>query len=209
MFALHATVIALLLQQATKVAPPVKETAIAVVALDAERPAAAKPPPPTLPAREADAFNPLVEFSIPSDVESDAPAGASGPCSTAGAVLDALLVDPDALAAIRNAPPETRSIAQAVVIWNEGWSPAAVALDAPLGLVRDTIERTLAAVAGGCLDEPIAGPRLLPIPDGTGEGTMFLVIGSGSWRWRHLVTPPPVPGAGRAAPAVSVPAGTP
>ena len=37
-------------------------------------------------------------------------------------------------------------------------------------------------------DEPIAGPRLIPVPDG--ERTMFVVLGSGAWTWRQLVSDP-------------------
>jgi len=45
-FALHAALIALFLQQSVQVAPEVRPTSVAMVALQAERPAAAKPPPP-------------------------------------------------------------------------------------------------------------------------------------------------------------------
>ena len=188
--ALHAALITLFLQKSVKVAPVVKPASVAIVALDAERPAAAKPPPPTLPAKLADTFKPLAEFSIPVDSESDSPAGASGVCSTPQAVLDALLLDPAALAAIRSAPPETRSVADAIVIWNEGWSPAAIVPDAPLFNVRVTVERTLSAGIDGCLDAPVVGPRLLPVSDAEGTRTIFLVFGSGNWTWRALLSPP-------------------
>lgn len=187
--ALHAVLIALFFQQSVKVAPVVKPTSVAIVALDAERPVAAKPPPPTLPAKLAETFKPLIEFSFPVDSESDSPAGASGVCATPQVVLDALLLDPAALAAIRSAPPETRSVADAIVIWNEGWSPAALAPHTPLFSVRVTMEQSLSAVIDGCLDEPVVGPRLLPVPDAGGTRTIFLVFGSGNWTWRALLTP--------------------
>lgn len=190
---LHAAFFTLLLIRATPEPTEIKPTTIAVVALAAERPAAAKPPPPSLPAKVADTFNPVIEFSIPDQVESDAPAGATGACSTLGVVLDGLLIDPLAVDALRRAPPDTRSIAEAVVMWNEGWSPAANEPVAPLWLVRANIERTLASVDGACLDEPVPGPRLLPIPDASGTGTMFVVLGSGVWTWRALINPPMVP----------------
>ena len=207
-FALHAALIALFLFQRPKMtSPEVKRSTVAMVAIDAEQPAAAKPPPPTLPAKLADTFKPLVEFSIPADTESDAPAGATGVCSMSGVVLDALLLDPAAIDAIRRAPPETRSVAEAVVIWNEGWNPAAIDLAAPLGIVRATIERSLSGISDGCLDEPVAGPDLLPIPDGTGTGTIFLVFGSGSWTWRALLTPPLLSTVEGGAPVARTPAG--
>lgn len=188
-FALHVALIALFLQKSVKVAAVVEPTTIAIMALAAERPAAAEPPPPTLPAKLADTFKPLVELSIPAESETDSPAGASGVCSTPKMVLDALLLDPAALDAIRRAPPETRSVADAIVIWNEGWSPAALAPDTPLFNVRVTIERSLSTVIDGCLDEPLVGPRLFPVPDAGGTRTIFVVFGSGNWTWRALLTP--------------------
>jgi len=190
-FVLHAVLIAFLLLRSTITPQEVKPTTtIALIAIDAERPAAAKPPPPAIPAKVADTFKPITELSIPSDNDVDAPAGATGACSTQGAVLDALLRDPVVVETIRLAPPETRSVAKAIVIWNEGWSPAAIAFDSPLGPVRANIEQSLGKLAGPCLDEPVAGPRLLPIPDGTGNGALFLVLGSGNWAWRSLLTQP-------------------
>lgn len=52
------------------------------------------------------------------------------------------------------------------------------------------VEQTLSLVEDGCLDEPIAGPRLVPIAVPDGQGTMFLVFGSGNWTWRELVADP-------------------
>ncbi|MCY7399013.1 MAG: hypothetical protein LH466_09300 [Sphingomonas bacterium] len=188
---LHAVLIAFFLLSSARMPETVKPTTtIALIAINAERPAAAKPPPPALPAKIADTFKPITELSIPSDSDVDAPAGATGACSTQGAVLDALLSDPVVVETVRHSPPETRSIAKAIVIWNEGWSPAAIAFDSPLGPVRANIEQSLGKIAGHCLDEPVAGPRLLPIPDGTDNGALFLVFGSGNWAWRALLTQP-------------------
>ncbi len=200
-FAVHAAVIAFLLFQRS--ASPVaeqKSSSIALISIAAERPAAAKPPPPALPSLLADTFKPVVEFSIPAETESDAPPGASGACPTTDVVLAGLRLDPIAIDAIRRAPPETRSVADAVVIWNEGWNPATVALDSPLVSVRANLERSLATVPGHCLDEPVAGPRLLPIPDASGTTTIFLVLGSGTWTWRALLIPPADPKSGSAVP---------
>lgn len=80
---------------------------------------------------------------------------------------------------------ETRSIAEAIIIWNAGWSAAAASMDSPLAPARSALEQTLIGISDGCLDEQVAGPRLVPIPAGS-NGTMFLVIGSGLWRWRDL-----------------------
>lgn len=192
-FALHAVLIALFLQQSVKVTPELRPTSVATVALAAERPAAARPPPPALPSKTADTFKPLLEFSIPSETDSEAEAGASGVCSTENLVLDALLLDQLALNAIRTSPPELRSIAGAIVIWNEGWNPIALDPNSPLHSVRMNVEKTLASVAPACLEDPVAGPRLLPIPDASGTQTIFVVVGSGSWTWGALLAPPLLP----------------
>lgn len=192
---LHAAMLALFLtQRRTTQSPVASSTAIALIAVNAEQPAATKPPPPALPAKLADTFKPLVEFSLPAETESDAAAGATGACSTQSAVLDALLIDPAARDAIREAPPEARSISDAIVIWNEAWNPIVVDISAPLYRVRDIVEKTLVRVAPACLDEPITGPRLLPIPDASGMRTSFIVVGSGVWTWRALLTLSIAPG---------------
>ncbi len=193
--------IALLLQQAAEMTPPVEATSIAMIAIDADKPAAAKPPPPSIPAKVADTFVPVTELSIPEESESDAAAGASATCSTVDLVREALLLDLAAIEAIRNAPPETRSIADAVVLWNMGWAPATLTERDPLFVVRAAIERRLSAVPENCLDETVAGPRLVPITDASGLRTIFLVFGSGDWTWRALLSPSPLPGAQPGSPA--------
>ena len=190
-FALHAVFLALLLRHFERDVPPVERTSIATISIAALRPAAATPPPPALPAKIARTFKPIVEVSLPAEVESDAPAGASSACATIGVVLDNLLLDPTTLGTLRAAPPETRSIAGAVMMWNEGWIPAALTPDTPLWTVRANVEATLATVPDACLDEEIIGPRLLPIPDANGTDTMFVVLGSGRWMWRQMVSLPP------------------
>ena len=200
---LHVALIALFLRDTVTVAPVVEQRTVAMFAINAERPAAAKPPPPALPATLADTFTPIEELSIPTDSVSDSPAGASGICATPVAIADALLLDAVALDALRSAPPETRSIADAVVIWNEGWISAASAPGAPLFAVRAAIERSLSEAADHCLDEAIAGPRFFPLPDAAGTRTIFLVVGSGNWTWRALLSAPAGSGTAGTAPAPS------
>ena len=189
-FVLHALFLALLVRQHERAAPPLEPPSIAMISVDAERPAAAKPPPPALPAKIAKTFKPIVEVSVPAEAESTAPAGASSACATIGAVLDGLLLDPTVLVALRAAPPETRSIAGAVMMWDEGWIPAALVPNAPLWPVRANVEATLAKAPDGCLDEEIIGPRLLPIPEVGGDSTLFVVLGSGRWTWRKMISRP-------------------
>lgn len=186
---LHAALLLVLINRVPSPSPAINRSILSVVSLSSDRPAAA-PPPPSLPSAVADQFKPLREFSMSDAVDSDAPAGTAGACSTLGAVLDGLLVDPEAVEAIRRSPPEARSIAQALVMWNEQWTAAALDPEGPLRPVRANIERTLTAIDDACLDEIVVGPRLLPIPDRSNLGTILIALGSGSWTWRSVVTPP-------------------
>jgi hypothetical protein len=193
--AVHLCVILLvILHRTTAEIPDPKATAITAFAVEAQRPTSTNPPPPALPSRQAIKVKPVPAFSTDVDAVTDDAAGASTSCSTAAAILDALLLDPVAVQQIRDFPPETRSIAGAVVIWNEDWAPAAASSDTVLGSVRGRVEQVLASSPDPCLDEAVAGPRLLPIPDGH-DGTIFLVIGSGNWRWRALLSSPLIPTA--------------
>lgn len=170
------------------VPPPMKLGALSVVSLNAESPSQTPPPPPALPSKLAEQRRPPTEISFSNQPDSTAVAAPLGGCATLEVVTNALMADGAAIDAIHNAPRETRSIADAVMMWNAGWSEAAQTIDAPLGQVRAIAEQSLHSVDEGCLEEVIAGPRLVPIP--AGEGTMFIVFGSGNWRWRELMFGP-------------------
>lgn len=148
----------------------------------------AKPPPaPAQPSKPE--FQLVPQQAASASLKSASAAASPGTaCGTLELVMAALLEDPAAISAVRNAPPEARSIADAIVIWNAEWSPAAGTIEAPLGAARAAISRSLATVPDPCLDEDVAGPRLLPIS--VGDGTTFLVVGSGMWRWRGLLIDP-------------------
>ena len=196
--ALHLGLLALLVS-AGSLPPPLARPLIAMtmVALTPER-ATGRPPPPALPSRIAQPQRVFRELMF-SDQPDASASGAAGACATLPLIIQALIADPSALAAMLGAPPETRSIADAVVLWNAGWAAAASTPDAPLAPARATIESSLRSLPDACLDEPIAGPRLVPVPNG--DRTMFIAIGSGNWSWRQLVEDP-----GLATPLALLPA---
>ena len=146
-----------------------------------------KPPPPALPSKLIDS-KPVVPADSFSAELDPTPLGASSGCTTFDLVSRSLAGEPAIAAALLKTPRDRRSIADAVVIWNAEWSDTARSPDDPLGPARAAIEQILRSVADTCLDEPVAGPRLVPIPEG--DQTMFLAIGSGSWTWRQLLTDP-------------------
>ncbi len=189
---LHALIVALVLASRSTFAPPAEPGSLTVVTIAAPAAPSPAPPPPPTPER----VSKLAENAEPPSTAEAAPAAsAAGPpgpaCATLELVMKAVAADPDAVLAVRNSPPELRSVAEAMIIWNEGWSAAAISADAPLGAARTVVERTLAGLPDGCLDEQVTGPRLVPVQ---GErGTMFVVIGSGVWRWRELLAVPAAP----------------
>ena len=188
--ALHALLFMVVFASGRALPLPARQpAALALVSLNVAASAKSLPPPPSLPSKFADRTQPVSQPAVANDPNSTALAAPAGGCATLNVVMTALVSDPAAVTAVINAPPETRSIAEAVVIWNVGWSNAASSLDAPLGPARTVVEQSLLTVADACLDEQVAGPRLMPVPDDAG-GTMFLVIGSGNWTWRELVTDP-------------------
>lgn len=170
----------------TEVLPlPAKPGALSMVSLNADSPAQTPPPPPTLPSKMIDRTEPPREMALSDQPDSTATGAPLAGCATLEVVTNALVDDRAAVDAIHRAPLEARSISGAVVMWNAGWSDTALTFDAPLGLVRAVAEQSLHSVDAGCLEEEIAGPRLVPIP--IGDETMFVVFGSGIWRWRELI----------------------
>lgn len=184
---LHALTLALVFASRSPIKVSKSVGVLKLFALQAERPATTKPPP-RLPSEAIDDTLPAEEIAFSDGADANAEGAPAGVCSTLDVVARALVEDPAAVRSVLHSPPEIRSIAEAVVIWNAGWSPAAKSLNAPLGPARAIIERSLSAIDETCLDEPLAGPRLVAIP--ADPGTMFLVFGSGQWTWRDITRAP-------------------
>ena len=185
--ALHLGLLALLLSAGWLPAVPVQPLASMTTMTIARDRGSARPPPTTLPSRLAQPQRLFREIQF-SDQPDASVQDAAGGCAPLPLIAKALVADPAALAAVLGAPPENRSIADAVVLWNAGWTTAASTPGTPLAPARSVVEQSLLALPDSCLDEPIAGPRLVPVADG--DRTMFMVIGSGNWTWRQLLDDP-------------------
>lgn len=183
----HLGLLAFFLSVSSAPAMPEARPGVMSLISIAPLPAGSKPPPPALPSKVSDANRVVSKIAFSADIESDQ-IGATAGCATIDHINKAIVADPAAVAAVLAAPPESRSIAEAVVLWNNGWISNASAADAPLGPARLAVEQSLSSLAAKCLDEPIVGPRLVPVP--AWGGTMFLVIGSGTWSWRQLLDQP-------------------
>lgn len=185
----HALLIAWLIQQTTDVAPDQKSGTITVTSVSAE-PAAVVPPPPAPPTKVADKAQAMILRADPTVPQATVAGQAGVPCAPHDVLLNAILLDPMALEAIRGAPAHLRSIADAIVIWNEGWNLQVVDPATALYQVRGIIEESLGAIPPDCLDQEVTGPRLLLVPDADGTRTTVIVFGSGVWSWRALLATP-------------------
>ena len=184
---LHLGLLALLLSVGGLRPLPAKPLAAMTTMTIARDRGSARPPPTTLPSRLAQPQRLFREIQFSDQPDANA-RDAAGGCAPLPLIAQALVADPVALAAVLGAPPETRSVADAVVLWNAGWTTAASTPGTPLAPARSVVEQSLLALPDSCLDEPIAGPRLVPVADG--DRTMFMVIGSGNWTWRQLLDDP-------------------
>lgn len=112
--------------------------------------------------------------------------GVDGGCAMSIAIAQAIEATPAAIAALQALPPEVRSSADAVMIWNTGWlrSPTADGSDGLLP-VRQVFEQVFAASAPQCTEAQVTGPQFIPVT--VGDRTVMLVVGSGSWAWKNLL----------------------
>lgn len=187
--ALHGgLILALLSLSSESPAPVLQPTSIALISLGKPQQPQSRPPPPVLPSKVA---HEAIVLAPPSTATESQPGDAAAQvgCSTLDQIGKLLNADPAAVAAVLAAPPESRSIADAVIVWNAGWSEIARDPAAPLGPARALLERSLEAVPEDCLAEEVIGPRLVPVEAGE-DRMMFVVIGSGTWRWSDLLLDP-------------------
>lgn len=121
--------------------------------------------------------------------ESQALALASaGGCDLTAPVQAALQADQQVQQLLPSIPPERRSVANAMAIWNQAWLTPDATVDPK---VYETIRLTVATAIGSaseeCRTQPQAGPRLVYLPAPTAQGgTTVLAMGSGEWTWQQV-----------------------
>ena len=121
-------------------------------------------------------------------------------CAMGDKIMAAITSDPLAMQALADLPAETRSEADAVMLWNGDWlgsdvpdpaSPFAQFFPAqagPVDVLKSVVIEAVAASTPECQMATTAGPQLIPI--GEADRTTMLVIGSGIWAWASLLSPP-------------------
>lgn len=215
---LHAALLTLLFKAEVTPPAPLDDAAISVSLLQVSAPAmpqvetaltapapirspeplpkaAESPPPEDLPPQFVDisfAEPPIVDRSTPDDpvaLSVAASAAAGTPCQLGQWLQTALQADPQTRAALTHIPRPSRSLANAIMVWDGDW--VATESRAFLGMVaiRDAILAGVRAAPAACRDQPIQGPELLLLADGA--QTTVIVVGSGAWRWADLLREEP------------------
>ena len=112
--------------------------------------------------------------------------GAGATCPWVPLLRQALEGDLAARAALARIPRPSRSVANAVMLWDGRWIPAE-RLGGPTALnaVRAAITRALTTGPEVCRSEVVLGPVFVPLLDR--EGTLVLALGSGEWRGTDLL----------------------
>lgn len=146
-------------------------------------------PPPEPPARPLD--DP-VALAV-STAANQAPAGG---CALAGWLQQALQADPQVQAGLPQIPRASRSLANALMLWDGGW------IDLPAGgtgvpAVRAALQAGVRAAPADCLNQPVRGPEFIVLTGA--DGATVLTIGSGEWRWADLLSTPQHAGETRVA----------
>ena len=108
----------------------------------------------------------------------------SGACDLTAPVQAALQADPAVANAVILLPRDARSVANAVMVWNEVWFPSDESEATALTAVREAIVTTIDAASPRCRQAQQTGPRFLTLGD---TDATVLALGSEEWRWQDLV----------------------
>jgi hypothetical protein len=161
-------------------------------------------PPKPMSALEALAALPPVDFTAqpvqlaPRTLAPQTPT--SGPvlsatsahCDLTGAIQAALESDPKKRDQLALIPPQARSVANAVQLWDGAWvDPDSLGGPAVAEPIRAAIVDVIRQAPPACHDQTLMGPRLFAIADP--RGTIIVALGSGQWKWSDLLAPSPTP----------------
>jgi hypothetical protein len=155
------------------------------------KPPQPKPVPPT-PPQPVVVPPPVVPLPLPSDMavallDQSVMQATGGACDLTAPVQEALRTSEAVQAALPMLPRPSRSVANAVMIWDANWVAFADAPDLSVrDTIRDAIAGTVAVASEECRLQMQGGPRLLILPLGDTQ-TIVLALGSGQWRWQDLL----------------------
>lgn len=114
---------------------------------------------------------------------------AAGGCALAQNVGEAIGKNPAAMAEIDGLPPDVRTSADAIMLWDGQWlDPGVTPADIKIGVLRQAVEQVVADAPAECRNAEATGPQFIPVPEG--DRTLMIVIGSGTWHWADLIASP-------------------
>jgi hypothetical protein len=97
--------------------------------------------------------------------------------------------DPLLSAQLARIGPESRSVANAIMVWDGRWVElGGGAPDDALETLRRAIVEAVRAAPPECLTEELSGPRFIAVT--RSDTTTVLVLGSGTWRWEQVLLEP-------------------
>jgi hypothetical protein len=186
------------------------EGAISLITVATPASSGSEPETPRVAEVETKADNPIVIARLPLPALDAAPsapgssasegsgATAAGGCQLAEAVGAAILTDGAAMAELDALPPQARTQADAVMLWDGRWQQSASAVPphsaAPangpiltLSQLRRVVEQEIHKAETECRDAIVNGPRFIALPGA--RRTIIIVVGSGQWRWGDLLRP--------------------
>ncbi len=189
----HVLLLLCVLSLGWTVHPPVAERRLTVIEVSAAQvpstPARPTTTPQVAPVQQVE----LLPSALPLLAAASGGGEATG-CAMTMVVARAIAANPEAMAALAALPPDLRTEADAVMLWNGTWlpidEPPVVSLTPPedlLGPLKQVVIEALAATPVECRDADTIGPQFIPIQE-PGRTTM-LVVGSGVWRWSSVVEP--------------------
>lgn len=122
----------------------------------------------------------------------NAATGAPGDSCKLGAWLQEAMQENDGIAkALHQVPRQTRSVANAVMLWNGQWVEPVPAAAAGVTSLQRAILAGIQSAPPQCLRQPVNGPLLIAIQEE--DEIVLLAIGSGQWRWADLLAPEDLP----------------
>jgi hypothetical protein len=148
---------------------------------------AARPAPELQTAPDKTA--PAPETSAPAALADAASAGGKA-CQILDWLQGVLRTNDQVRRALPLIPRRSRSVANAVMLWDKGWVDGA-SLGGPAAVepIHAVILQTIQAAPASCQMEIVRGPRLILVGDA--DGATVLAFGSGEWRWGDLLAARP------------------
>jgi hypothetical protein len=113
-------------------------------------------------------------------------AGPTDPCGLGTALQNAMQANPQVLNALNTIPRASRSVANAIMIWDGQWVVVnALGGEKSLEPVRSAIVQTVRVAPVNCINRINSGPLFISVAGP--PATTVLALGSGQWRAADLI----------------------